>query len=335
MELTIKAKLIVSKENLEHIDLAFNEYIKAVNYIFDLMLCVGKRLHLTSKDIKANLPSAIKNQAIRDAKSLYSRYMKTKKKSLLRKKICIWNNQNYKLEGDYIYFPVMINGKSKRIKIKILLTKYQRDLLIGKLGALRIVKKSRKLIAQIAVNVEKKINKNNKIMGVDLGLKVPAVAVTEKGETRFFGNGRENKYTRRKHKKIRKKLGKQKKAKAIKRYKDKEKRWMVDKDHKISRGIVNYAKEKNVSVIRLEKLTNIRNTASTSRKNAKNLHSWSFYRLAQFIEYKASLEGIKVEYVNPKNTSKICPKCKILNRARDRKYGCCCGFQTHRDRVEQ
>lgn len=44
---------------------------------------------------------------------------------------------------------------------------------------------------------------------------------------------------------------------------------MKDQDHKISRGIVNFAIQNNISVIRLEKLTNIRNTAKTSRKMKK------------------------------------------------------------------
>ena len=34
-------------------------------------------------------------------------------------------------------------------------------------------------------------------MGVDLGLKIPAVAATDKSNIRFFGNGRENKYKKR------------------------------------------------------------------------------------------------------------------------------------------
>lgn len=108
---------------------------------------------------------------------------------------------------------------------------------------------------------------------------------------------------------------------------------MKDKDNKLSREIVNFAKENNVSIIRLEKLTNIRNAAKTSRKNEKNIHTWSFYRLARFIEYKSNLEGIKVEYVNPKYTSQACPICRELNHAKDRKYSCKCGFKAHRDRV--
>ena len=106
---------------------------------------------------------------------------------------------------------------------------------------------------------------------------------------------------------------------------------MTDKDHKISRQLVNFAKQNNVSTIRLEKLSGIRQTARTSRKNEKNLHSWSFYRLAQFIEYKAIMEGIKVQYVNPKYTSQTCPVCGKRNHANDRKYQCECGFKGHRD----
>jgi len=63
------------------------------------------------------------------------------------------------------------------------------------------------------------------------------------------------------------------------------------------------------------------------------LHTWSFYRLAKYIEYKAILAGIKIEYVNPEYTSQKCPKCGKCNKANDRKYACGCGFKTHRDRL--
>jgi len=138
---------------------------------------------------------------------------------------------------------------------------------------------------------------------------------------------------KRKYRSVRKALGKQKKLNAIRKLDDKEQRWMKDQDHKVSRAIVDFAKENKVSVIRLEQLANIRQTARTSRKNEKNLHTWSFYRLALFIEYKANTAGIKVEYVDPKYTSQTCPECGKHNHAKDRKYRCSCGFQTHRDRV--
>ena len=86
-----------------------------------------------------------------------------------------------------------------------------------------------------------------------------------------------------------------------------------------------------LSVIKLERLQNIRSTTRTSRKNNHSLHTWSFYRLATFIEYKAKLAGIKVEYVDPAYTSQICPICGSVHHANDRNYTCRCGFHTHRD----
>ena len=170
-------------------------------------------------------------------------------------------------------------------------------------------------------------------MGIDLGLKVPAVAITDNNKVKFFGNGRQNKYMKRKYKSQRRRLGKLKKLSVIKKFNNKEQRYMKDQDHKISRHIVDFAQKNKISTIRLECLENIRRTAKTSRKNNGNLHTWSFYRLSQMIEYKAQLAGIQVEYVNPAYTSQTCPNCGERNHAKDRTYECACGFKSHRDLV--
>ena len=106
---------------------------------------------------------------------------------------------------------------------------------------------------------------------------------------------------------------------------------MKDVDHKISHNIIETAVKHDVRIIKLECLSNIRSTARKSRKNDHSLHNWSFYRLAQFIEYKARLAGITVEYVNPAYTSQRCPVCGNVHHANDRDYVCECGFHTHRD----
>ena len=100
---------------------------------------------------------------------------------------------------------------------------------------------------------------------------------------------------------------KQKKDKVIAKINDKESRWMKDIDHKISREIIEDAIKMDVKIIQLEQLSGIRERNKKDRKNNHSLHTWSFYRLQQFIEYKARLAGIKVEYINPENTSKRCP----------------------------
>ena len=334
VEQTAKIKLLPTKEQEKYLIAISKEYIKTINVLVAEMVQAKKALKLSSKDVTVSMPSAVKNQAIRDAKSVYRRSKQLKRVPILKKPLCIWNNQNYKIKESIIEFPVWINGKSKRIAVKAVLTEYQQKRLQNKLGTLRITKKSTKWIAQICVTVEEpNQNESHRVMGVDLGLKVPAVAVTSTGKTKFLGNGRQNKYIRRKFKSKRRELGEAKKLNAIKKLKDNEQRWMKDQDHKISRGVIDFAVENNVSVIRLEKLSNIRNTARTSRKNEKNLHTWSFYRLGLYIEYKAKLAGIKIEYVDPKYTSQTCPICGKRNHAKDRNYQCSCGFKTHRDRV--
>lgn len=334
MQQTIKIKLIPTKEQQIILDKTSKEYIATVNMLVSEMVKAEKILNISTKDFFACIPSAVKNQCIRDAKSIYKKHKKgvTKTIATLKKPVCIWNNQNFSIELSTISFPVWL-GKSKKISVKAIIPNQYQEILKGKLGSLRVTKKSNKYIAQITLEVEEQVTQGTNIMGVDLGIKVPAACVTSNDKVKFIGNGRENKYIRRYFKTKRKSLGKAKKLNAIKKLNNKEQRIMQDKDHKYSRQIVNFALENNVSVIRLEELANIRNTTRTSRKNNHNLHSWSFYRLAQFIEYKAQLVGIKVEYIDPKYTSQICPCCGEKNKAKDRTYACKCGYTTHRDLV--
>jgi IS605 OrfB family transposase len=348
VQITTQVKLLPTSEQIILLKNTMQEYINAANNIVNDYVVSDNTIKHTSKSVIANLPSALKNQAIQDAKSIFKKYTKNLKTNakketdkqqeikvpILKKPIAVWNNQNYAIKFGYITFPIWLNGKATRILVKAVITDYQANLITNQLGTLRITKKLGKYIAQIAVEVEPIVSFGTVVMGVDLGLKIPAVAVTQNSKTKFCGNGRQNKYYKRKHRATRKKLGKLKKQKAINTLDNKEQRWMQDTDHKVSRQVVNFAKENNVSVIRLEKLSGIRQTARTSRKNEKNLHSWSFYRLANFIEYKAILEGIKVEYVNPKYTSQTCPACGKKNKAKDRKYQCVkCGYKKHRDQV--
>lgn len=349
MQLTVQMKMIPDNEQKAFIEYILSSYIATVNDIVADFVSMGQIDKRTSADISSSMPSALKNQAIQDAMSVFKKYKKdlksairfnesnpskkhkTAKVPVLKKPVAIWNNQNYSIGEDVISFPVWKDGKSKKLAFRIVATDYQKTLLQNKLGTLRITRKSDKYIAQIAVDIPCESHNGSSMMGIDLGLKVPAVAVTDTGKIQFFGNGRENKYKKRMARAKRKALGKAKKIKALKKLDNKEQRWMKDKDHKLSKEIVKFAKTNKVKTIQLEELAGIRQTARTSRKNTKNLHTWSFYRLAQFIQYKANLAGIEVVYVNPKYTSQTCPVCGTKNHANDRKYKCPCGFKTHRD----
>lgn len=355
MQLSETVKLYPTKYQSELIKATMLEYISTVNSLVCDAISGKSISKVTTADVSANLPSALTNQGIRDAKSIVKRHYKAchsavlknrklaKKKSnirttapnlpILKKPCCYINNQNFKIKDGNVEFPVFIDGKSKRISVKTKMSDKQKSVLASyKLGTMRIVLKGNSLVAQIVYDADEiAFSDNGNVMGVDLGIKCPAVSYCSDGSVKFFGNGRKNKYMRRHYKYLRKKLGQAKKPNAIKRINDKEQRIMKDIDHKLSHDIVATAVAHNVKVIKLEQLQNIRSTTRTSRKNNHSLHSWSFYRLAQFIEYKAKLAGIKVEYVNPAYTSQRCPICGSVHHANDRNYTCECGFRIHRD----
>lgn len=355
MQLSETVKVYPTEYQKNLITQTMTEYIDIVNgLVFDAVNghSIAKT---TTADVSANLPSALTNQCIRDAKSIVKKHYKychkavLKNRSLaksgsairtkapnlpiLKKPCCYINNQNYRLKDNCIEFPVMVNGKSKRISVFVKLTARQKALFSNaKFGTMRIVTKNHTLVAQIIYNVaEPEIKSDGNVMGVDLGIKCPAVSYCSDGSVKFYGNGRKNKYMRRHYAYLRKKLQTLKKMKVVKRINDKEQRIMRNIDHKLSHDIVETAVAHNVKVIKLEQLQNIRSTTRKSRKNNHSLHTWSFYRLAQFIEYKAKLAGISVEYVNPAYTSQTCPICGSVHHANDRNYTCKCGFHIHRD----
>ena len=355
MQLSETVKVYPTEYQKNLITQTMTEYIDIVNrLVFDAVN--GHSIEkTTTADVSANLPSALTNQCIRDAKSIVKKHykychkavlknrslvkrgstIKTKAPNLpiLKKPCCYINNQNYRLKNNCIEFPVMINGRSKRISVFVKLTDRQKALFSNaKFGTMRIVTKNHTLVAQIVYNVaEPELKSDGNVMGVDLGIKCPAVSYCSDGSVKFYGNGRKNKYLRRHYAYLRKKLQKSKKMSAIERINNKEQRIMKDIDHKLSHDIVQTAVAHNVKLIKLEQLSNVCSTTRKSRKNNHSLHTWSFYRLAQFIEYKAKLAGISVEYVNPAYTSQTCPICGSVHHANDRNYTCECGFHIHRD----
>lgn len=355
MQLSETVKLFPTSYQKALIATTMAEYISTVNGLVSYAVNGHSIAKTTSADVSANLPSALKNQCIRDAKSIVKKHYKqcyaavAKNRSLakrgsairvkasrlpvLHKLCCYVNNQNYRVRDNRIDFPVMVNGKSKRISVPVKLTDRQKSLFSNaKLGTMRIVVKNRVLVAQIVYEaVEPELKPDGNIMGVDLGIKCPAVSYCSDGSIKFYGNGRRNRYMRRHYAYLRRKLQASKNMKAVMRINDKEQRIMRDIDHKLSHDIIKTAIAHNVKIIKLEQLQNIRSTTRRSRKNNHSLHTWSFYRLAKFIEYKARLSGITVEYVNPAYTSQRCPVCGSIHHADDRNYTCECGFHIHRD----
>jgi len=303
-------------------------------------------IKLSSADFKEiNLPAAVKNQNIREVKTLYKLFLnsgsdKDNIEFKANQPIC-YNNQNYKIDHHIISIP-LYTTKCQRFAFPVKQTerfeKLQKHIDSGcKLGKASLFHKRGKWYFAVTIKIAVKKNTNSNLMGIDIGLRQLAVASvkTPQGKeiNRQFYNGKQAGFIRKKYRMLRRKLGQSKKVKAIKRINDKEQRWMTDLNHKISRQLINFAVQKKVGTIIMENLENIRNTARSLNRADRNIHSWTFYQLQQFIQYKAELVGIKVEYINPKYTSQSCSKCNKIKKSNRKAnlYSCECGNHIHSD----
>ena len=99
-------------------------------------------------------------------------------------------------------------------------------------------------------------------------------------------------------------------------------------NHRVSRIIVNKAKDTNSAIV-LEDLSKI-NSSKCGKYVKKS--QWAFFQLNTFIQYKAKLLGIPIIYINPANTSKMCSNCGHINSVIGKKFSCNnCGHEDHRD----
>ena len=337
--LTLSIKLLPTPEQAALLNHTMLEYIKFSNELIDYVLAVGKWPEISFPEIKGvDLPAKMKANILQDVLQIHNSCIKNRRSyPTLKRPVAKWTNQAYAIGNKSIDLSVMVKGKVKRISIAAIIRSEDYAILERYTPkTLRLTKKYGNYIAQIGYTPTfPQIEENGKVMGVDLGIKCPAVAKTSDGKVQFFGNGRERRAKRRMFKGGRKHLQKRKHRRKLKHIEHKERRWMIDQDHKLSREIVNYAIENGIKTIKMEMLSGIRKrTTSKSRKNSYSINSWSFYRLQQFIVYKARLAGIRILFVDPRYTSQICPNCGNKHKASDRLYRCpACGYTKHRDLI--
>ena len=142
----------------------------------------------------------------------------------------------------------------------------------------------------------------------------------------------------RKYKQIRKHLQEKDAKLKLKKISKREKNIIRDINHKISRKIVQIAKE-NKCGIKLEKLSGIRKRGDNKTKKNKSgesfkssINSWEFYQLQSMIEYKSRICGIPVVYIAPQYTSQKCSKCGLIGNRSKKKFSCpLCGHVDHAD----
>ncbi len=147
--------------------------------------------------------------------------------------------------------------------------------------------------------------------GIDVGIN--NIAVTSNKQ---FFNSKKVKHIKSKFRYLRSRLqskGTRSSRKLLKKISGREKRFMRQCNHEISKAIVSSC---NIGgIIVMENIKGIRG-CRVSREQRYWLNNWSFYQLRQFINYKARLKGCSVILVNPMNTSKRCSRCNSLDTIR-------------------
>jgi len=241
------------------------------------------------------------------------------------------------------YWLTLSLNRRKRVTLPIIFGKRQQkfieEALQGEWGfcTVEAVKRNGEWYAHFALKKEiELIDEPETVIGVDLGEwnVATAIAISKQNPEPMrggFWSGAKIREIRGKHAHIRRNLQRKKRPDLVKRIGHKEER-MVNQQLHIANEIIAYAKQFEKPVIAMEELDGIREDMNTSAKLNRRLHTWSFRKLQQYIEYKANLEGVPIVYVNPKNTSKRCHRCGHVAQANGREFKCPnCGLKYNRD----
>lgn len=153
---------------------------------------------------------------------------------------------------------------------------------------MRLAKCSFLTLAPHTVHVDQKPFEAQEYLGVDLGIK--NIAVDGDGGTYSGGhlNGLRNR-----HAKLRSRLQSKttRSARKLPRKRSmNEHRFASDVNHVVSKRIVAKAKDTGRGIA-LEGLGGIRERITVRRSQRRVHHSWGFYQLRSFVEYKARLRG--------------------------------------------
>ena len=172
---------------------------------------------------------------------------------------------------------------------------------------------------KIILNLSMKIPKieteldENTVCGVDLGIAVPAMCALNNNmyERLAIGSADDFLRVRTKHQEQRRRLQKSlknsngghgRKKKPLDRMNKAEAHFVETYCHMVSKRVVEFAVKNRAKYINIENLNGYDSSEFI-------LRNWSFYKLQQYITYKAERYGIRVRKINPCFTSQICSVC--------------------------
>ena len=247
-----------------------------------------------------------------------------------------------------VEFKIVFGDPEKSHEKRMTIYKISNGTYKQKSSSIQIDGKKIKLNLNVEIPKENIELDPNLVVGVDMGIAVPAYCALYNSEKDDFEETSEkigsseaciNKILQIKNQRelLQKELkynsgghGRKKKLKALNRFKAYEKNFAKTKNHQYSRAIVEYALKCNAKYINVEKLK----FSNKMKKENKLLGNWRYYQLRQFIKYKAEKYGIEVREIDPYNTSRKCSWCGYTDeKNRDKRNFEClkCGKKSDAD----
>ena len=335
---TIKIKLDIP---IEAIKPTIEAYTKGFNFVcqagWNDSDSNGVSLHhKTYKELREYLPSQLavsaRMKATEALKAVKTKIRKKQKATCPKSKQSSvrYDDRSYNVWFDRNEVSLLtINGR-KRFPISV--PEYFKQYLTWKRCSANLFIRKNKIFLHIVFSKDiADPELTGKVVGIDRGIK--KIAVTS--ENQFFGGGQIKKVSKR-YEKTRSALqscGSKSAKRHLRRISKKENRFRADANHVITKRIVESLEPG--TVIALEKLTGIRQTARLRKKQRRDLHKWNFFQFEQFLTYKAQARGMQVEYVSAKYTSQKCSVCGYIsrsNRQHQTIFKCKhCGFSLNAD----
>jgi len=340
---TIKLKLPLNEVLLE----TMRQYSNSAKYVVDVGYnCpVGrskiKLHHATYREVRKQLPQlpsqlviSSRDKAYEMLKSVRARKRRSKRSS--KPQVSDYLSVRYDARS-FSFKPDMVSLTSieGRLKIPIQVPRYFKRYLDWTIRTADLIYRKGKLFLNVVVSKNINIDcSTGKTIGVDVGINNLAVT----SERQFF-KGVKGKLIR--FHRLRRKLqakGTRSAMRKLKRVSGRQRRFMADLNHRISKGIIEPLDKGDCIV--MEDLSEIRDRVTIKGKRKGKVlnrmtNNWAFYQLQRFIDYKASHRGVWVAYVSPHYTSKICSNCGEIYSIRPKKQGffkCLhCGFSCNSD----
>ena len=340
---TLKVRLDVTPVDLARVREMISElsqvYAKHVDYAITNKTITKSKLHdgvyarviAEHPTLPTGLVQTVRDSACGNLKAIHSR--NPKKKWKVRPQKSEYSAINYDartitLRGNQLSFSAI----GKRVQTVISIPAWFKERYSGffmKAATIRFDKKTQALWANLVFRGDiAPEDAMGEAVGLDRGLY--SIVTTSDGE---YYRAQEVRAVRRRYLYTRKKLqqkGTRSAKRLLKKLSGKEKRFMLDYNHVISKEI---ASNPSHNVFVLEDLAGIRDKRKGKTLNTW-LAQWSYHQLETLLQYKAQALGKTVVFIDPRYTSQRCNSCGVIEKTnrKKNKYVCqSCGVMEHSD----